>query len=1023
MKKNRWYRPVCIPAAKTVAPCVLLPLAALPMMTHAATVGDAPTTQPTDANQASPLKDLDAIIPSGAQAISGEQAPQTQDNANQQTNTAANVNRADDSLPPSEFVPATTPQGILNQLQNPPLGDFNNFSQPVASLAQSRPTIGYDPSLNNHNNSHGSDGSDSQLAATASTQTIKQAHQQVQTQIQNDTTTPNAQMSNAQQAQAATKVADELQQDITAGATNTTDNAPAVSEAQNRTNQTTQQAASQATNIGVDDTIDPDDYLPAYQQQAAAPQTASAQPVAVRRKKNPFKQLVNRLLRRDAGVTYLEAKITNADPEQEPAKNIKAALERITAESVEDFPASAGRLRQIATDAAQAVGYYDTKVAFRQLADDYIEVIVSQVGEPVIVKSRFVDIRGEGGEGDNALPVYETIQQDIAPKVGDVLNHGVYEQAKATIQNVARTNGFFDARWLSHSVDVILPDNTADVDLIYDTQSRYQFGDIKVYSLDKDGNLTDNPDKMPISPKLLAKLMTYQSGDPYYQPFVTAFSNNLTATRYFNGVDVDVVLPPDDTGNADLAFDNQQNPAQNPDPAQATDPATTPEARVQNPDDYAPLQFNQDDNLRERLNAISNKAQNLLNAPEDIQLAADERAGWGPLASIANTISKIAKKIDRDDAPTRLAQASQHEVIDKRTPEQVYTNKRVPTYVVLDANKPREAQVGIGYETDVGVRLVGKVNNNLVNRNGLQAGVNTALSKKDQLIEVSASHPYKHPINDKLTASIGYQHKKDDDFNDSFETDSVYANIARNVRRETGWNRTYSLRYRMDKLNLNDGEYDIEELPPPFNNTSSDANQQALMLGYGLSRVTTNNTLNPTIGYSQRYSIEGAVKDVLSDTSFVIARAGLAGIYTFGTDLKHQVLARADLGYIYSDDFYQVPYRLRFFAGGDQSLRGYSTDSLGPRYKNDKFLIGGDALAVGSLEYNYQFRDGLRAAVFTDFGNAYDIKGDENNSTKVSVGTGIRWASPIGPVRLDVAHGLTSDNDGFKVHFFIGSPL
>ncbi|WP_353891969.1 BamA/TamA family outer membrane protein [Faucicola atlantae] len=78
---------------------------------------------------------------------------------------------------------------------------------------------------------------------------------------------------------------------------------------------------------------------------------------------------------------------------------------------------------------------------------------------------------------------------------------------------------------------------------------------------------------------------------------------------------------------------------------------------------------------------------------------------------------------------------------------------------------------------------------------------------------------------------------------------------------------------------------------------------------------------------------------------------------------------------------------------------------------------------MGSFEYNYQFRDGLRAAVFTDFGNAYDIKGDENNSTKVSVGTGIRWASPIGTVRLDVAHGLTSDNDGFKVHFFIGSPL
>lgn len=1015
MKKNRWNRPVCIPVAKTVAPCVLLPLVALPMPTHAATAdhtNQSTETNQTDVNQASPLKDLSDIIPDAAQANT-MQANTMQANT-MQDSAKTDADSSNDFLPTSQFVPATTPQGILNQLKNQPLGDFDNFNQPVASLKQSRPSIGYDPSRDIGN----------QPIATVPAQQVKQAHNQVQAQIKRSPAPSTAQPSNVQQAQAAAKVAGELNQNITAGATQTTDNAPAVSAAHNLANQTTQQAANQSpdqiTDIGINDVINPDDYLPTYQQQATAQQATTTQPMHVRRKKNPFKQLVNRVLRRDPGVTYLEAKITNADPEQEPAKNIKAALERITAESVEDFPASAGRLRQIATDAAQAVGYYDTKVAFRQLADDYIEVIVSQVGEPVIVKSRFVDIRGEGGEGDNALPVYEAIEQEIAPKVGDVLNHGVYEQAKATIQNVARTNGFFDARWLSHSADVILPDNTADIDLIYDTQSRYQFGDIKVYSIDKDGNLTDNPDKMPISPKLLGQLMTYQSGDPYYQPFVTAFSNNLTATRYFNGVDVDVVLPPDDAGNADLAFDKAQNPDPNTDPAAQT---TTPETRVQNPEDYAPLQFSQDDTLRERLNAISNKAQDLLNAPEDIQLAADERTGWGPLATIANTISKIAKKIDRDDTPTRLAQASQQDIIAKSTPEQVYTDKRVPTYVVLDANKPHEAQVGIGYETDVGVRLVGKVNNNLVNRNGLQAGINTSLSKKDQLLEVTASHPYKHPINDKLTASIGYQHKKDDDFSDSFETDSVYANIARNVRRETGWNRTYSLRYRMDKLNLNDGVYDIEELPPPFNNTSSDANQQALLFGYGISRVITNNSLNPTKGYSQRYSIEGAVKDVLSDTSFVIARAGLAGIYTFGANFKHQVLARADLGYIYSDDFYQVPYRLRFFAGGDQSIRGYSNDSLGPRYKNDKFLIGGDALAVGSFEYNYQFRDGLRAAVFTDFGNAYDIKGDENNSTKVSVGTGIRWASPIGPVRLDVAHGLTSDNDGFKVHFFIGSPL
>ncbi|WP_290002457.1 hypothetical protein [Faucicola atlantae] len=201
-----------------------------------------------------------------------------------QDSAEAAVNSSNDFLPTSQFVPATTPQGILNQLKNQPLGDFDNFNQPVASLKQSRPSIGYDPSRDIGN----------QPIATVPAQQVKQAHNQVQAQINRSPTSStaqssNAQPSNVQQAQAAANVAGELNQNITAGATQTTDNAPAVSAAHNLANQTTQQAANQApdqiTDIRVNDTINPDDYLPAYQQQAAAPKAATAQPVHVRRKK------------------------------------------------------------------------------------------------------------------------------------------------------------------------------------------------------------------------------------------------------------------------------------------------------------------------------------------------------------------------------------------------------------------------------------------------------------------------------------------------------------------------------------------------------------------------------------------------------------------------------------------------------------------------------------------------------------------------------------------------------------------
>ena len=133
----------------------------------------------------------------------------------------------------------------------------------------------------------------------------------------------------------------------------------------------------------------------------------------------------------------------------------------------------------------------------------------------------------------------------------------------------------------------------------------------------------------------------------------------------------------------------------------------------------------------------------------------------------------------------------------------------------------------------------------------------------------------------------------------------------------------------------------------------------------------------------------------------------------------HQVIGGLSLGYIFTDNFERVPYNLRFFAGGDQSIRGFDYKSLSPMVAD--FKVGGQAVGVGSLEYNYQFKEGWRAAVFGDYGNAYDEK--FSNDSEYSLGLGIRWASPIGPIRLDVASGVSDPGHPIRLHFFIGSQL
>lgn len=935
---------------------------------------------------------------------------------------------------------------IGQQLDNQTLADFNNFNQPVATLKQNQPSVGYSKALD------------------------QATPQSVANQINNSKPAPMATMNTQAQAQ------------ITEQLTNEKQNFDAinqkVSEQTNLSNQnianqnlSSQGVANDAGNIKSTDTINPNDYLPAYQQQTTALTTPQANSTVTAEPQGIVARLKNKLIGRGEGLNYIDISFANADAKLEPARNIKAALEKVTVESVSDFNASVNKLRQIAKDAAEAVGFYDTKIAFRHLGKDNIQVSL-EVGKPVIVQNRIIDIRGEGGEGDNALPVYPVIEKEIPPKEGDVFSHGIYKAAKATIEGVAQTNGYFDAKWLNSSVDIILPDNTADVDLIYDTKTRYHFDDVKIYSIDKQGNLTDDPDKLPLKPKLIKALMTYQKGDAYYQPFVSEFTNNLTATRYFNGVDVDVIMPSDEAAS-DIAFEQSgsatlsdanssnttaDNTADTSDtsagilPTKSTDQSLASQSKsaqsnssqnqsselqsagtvdsttqktvnqVQDPNDIAPIQFEVDDSTEQRLNAISRKAKNLLAAPEDMELSPEaENKSKNPLVVIANVVSKTAKKLDKDkDLPIK---PREDQVIPKLTPQQVYETKQIPTYVVLNATKPHEAQLGLGYETDVGVRLTGKYQNNLVNRSGLQTGASVALSKVDQAVEFTASLPYKHPLNDKLTGTVGYQHKEVDDLVNTFEADTVYASIARNIYHDSGWNRTYSLRYRGDKLTVDPEKYSTDSLPYPFNNYASDYTQQALLAGYAINKTVADNMLTPMWGYSQRYSLEVGAKGALSDTNMAILRAGGTGMYTFGKDNKQQVIGRLDLGYLYSGDFYDVPYRSRFFAGGDSSIRGYNTDSLGPTYGGENFLVGGDALAVGSAEYNYEFRPSFRGAVFTDFGNAYDTTGEYDNATAVSIGTGIRWQSPIGLVRLDVAKGLTGDNNDVRLHFFIGSPL
>ena len=163
--------------------------------------------------------------------------------------------------------------------------------------------------------------------------------------------------------------------------------------------------------------------------------------------------------------------------------------------------------------------------------------------------------------------------------------------------------------------------------------------------------------------------------------------------------------------------------------------------------------------------------------------------------------------------------------------------------------------------------------------------------------------------------------------------------------------------------------------------------------------------------------VRGGSETLGSTTSFIQTRANVK----FVRRLQNygRVLARSDVGYTKVLNFTDLPTSVRFFAGGDFSVRGYEYNGLGPR-ENGK-VIGGTHLLVSSLEYEHILTESWSLAAFYDIGNAMNNFADR---LAHSNGVGVRYRSPIGLIRLDLAQPLDTNLGAARyLHISIGPDL
>jgi len=326
------------------------------------------------------------------------------------------------------------------------------------------------------------------------------------------------------------------------------------------------------------------------------------------------------------------------------------------------------------------------------------------------------------------------------------------------------------------------------------------------------------------------------------------------------------------------------------------------------------------------------------------------------------------------------------------------TQFALPIKVTLEPERRNIIETGIGYSTNDGPRLKLNWLKPWLNKAGHSLRSDLSVSEKEQSIEAGYKLPLASVATDFYQLQLGFRHRDRDDT----ESQELNLLLERYWLISDDWYRTASIRWLYEDFIQADQRDNISLIMPGISYSRS--RRKGGALPYSADRLSLR--------------VEVSNEAWGSDASFVRLRGRAGWIGNAGDN--HRFVTRLDGGVILMETLLNLPPSLRFFAGGDNSIRGYGYESVAPRNEAGE-LTGGRYMLTGTVEYQYRLTGNWWLAAFTDYGSAWDDTPDWVRG----LGAGVLWASPIGPVRLDFGFGLDKPNgeSAFQLHFSLGPEI
>ena len=312
----------------------------------------------------------------------------------------------------------------------------------------------------------------------------------------------------------------------------------------------------------------------------------------------------------------------------------------------------------------------------------------------------------------------------------------------------------------------------------------------------------------------------------------------------------------------------------------------------------------------------------------------------------------------------------------------------------------------IGTDTGVGVRA--SMERRWVNDRGHKWKNELVLAQRLKTLSTLYSVPMPGP--DQRSFNYGANFR---DANTDTSKSRTLELVANETRLWHGWTRTVGLHALSGTFTVG------QEANESFDAAGIEHGRSTLVYPeVSLSRKVADNPTFVRKGWAVNIYARSTVGTLLSDTRFSQIAADAKWIRAFTR--RDRLILRGSMGYTVTGNFDALPPQLRFFAGGDRSVRGYGFQTIGPKNASGR-VIGGKNLLVASTEVEHYFTKNWGIAAFVDAGNAFS---GTNYSPRVGTGLGVRWLSPVGMIRVDLGTPINDQQrHGVELHLVIGPDL